>query len=87
MNRTKPMSFTLGPHDSEFIEDMVSNGRFGNKTEVVRAGLRLLEDYENSQKLNRLRAEIARGEMDFQVGKTTSFDSAEELIADILKRK
>ncbi len=87
MNGTKPVSFTLGTHDCDFIEDMVSNGRFGNKTEVVRAGLRLLQDYESHQKLNRLRTEIARGETDYQSGKTFSFETADDLVADIIKGK
>lgn len=87
MSRTKPVSFTLGAHDCDFIEDMVVNGRFGNKTEVVRAGLRLLEDYENNQKLNRLRVEIAKGDADFQSGRTISFETPDELVASILKGK
>ena len=40
----KNVSFSLGEHDRSFIESQVLDGRFGNKTEVVRAGLRLLED-------------------------------------------
>jgi putative addiction module CopG family antidote len=38
----KPVSFTLGDRDRSSISDMVKKGRFGNRTEVVRAGLRLI---------------------------------------------
>lgn len=37
---------SLGRHFEEFIEAQVENGRFQNASEVVRAGLRLLEDQE-----------------------------------------
>jgi antitoxin ParD1/3/4 len=37
---------SLGSHFEEFVEAQVKNGRFRNVSEVVRAGLRLLEDQE-----------------------------------------
>lgn len=37
---------SLGKHLEEFVESQVKNGRFQNASEVVRAGLRLLEDLE-----------------------------------------
>ncbi|HZV69540.1 MAG TPA: type II toxin-antitoxin system ParD family antitoxin [Saprospiraceae bacterium] len=40
-------SISLGDHFEDFIESTVRNGRFNNASEVVRAGLRLLEDEEN----------------------------------------
>ena len=76
-------SFALGEHERHFIADMVKNGRFGNKTEVVRAGLRLLEDYENKQKLLRLRAEIAKGDADYEAGRYTQYDTTDDLIKKI----
>ena len=78
------VSFSLGEHDRSFINNQVENGRFGNKTEVVRAGLRLLEDYENKQKLQRLRTEIAKGDADIDAGRTTEYDSAQALFNDIM---
>ena len=81
----KPVSFTLGSHDRDFIADMVENGRFGNRTEVVRAGLRLLQDYENTQKMRRLQALIAEGDADMAAGRVTEYGSAKELITDILE--
>jgi len=43
----KNTSISLGNHFEGFIENTLSNGRFHNASEVVRAGLRLLEDEEN----------------------------------------
>lgn len=39
-------SFSLGDHFGNFVEAEVATGRYGSASEVVRAGLRLLEDRE-----------------------------------------
>ncbi len=80
---TKPVSFTLGERDIEFLTNMVEKGRFGNRTEVVRASLRLLEDYENNEKIKRLRALIAEGDADIEAGRITEYDNAQELESSI----
>ena len=58
-----PTSVALSPHFDTFNRDQVKSGRYNNVSEVVRAGLRLLEDKERQQatKLLALRAEIADG--------------------------
>ena len=45
MNRNT--SISLGTHFDNFIQSRISKGRFKNASEVVRAGLRLLEEEEN----------------------------------------
>jgi antitoxin ParD1/3/4 len=45
MNRNT--SISLGNHFDSFIQSRISSGRFKNASEVVRAGLRLLEEEEN----------------------------------------
>lgn len=39
-------SISLGNHFESFVDDRVSTGRFKNASEVIRAGLRLLEEEE-----------------------------------------
>lgn len=53
-------SVTLGPHFDDFITSQVKKGRYGSASEVIRAGLRLLEDTEN--KLECLRRLLNEGE-------------------------
>ncbi len=57
---SKNTSITLGSHFNDFIAHEVASGRFGTTSEVVRAGLRLLELEE--KKLEALRAAIAEGD-------------------------
>jgi antitoxin ParD1/3/4 len=56
----KNTSITLGDHFNEFVSREVISGRYGTASEVVRAGLRLLEVEE--QKLITLRAALEDGE-------------------------
>lgn len=37
---------SLGPHFERFVREQLEGGRYQNASEVVRAGLRLLEDFE-----------------------------------------
>ncbi|KQY23974.1 type II toxin-antitoxin system ParD family antitoxin [Rhizobium sp. Root482] len=39
-------SFALNEHYEEIIRKQLESGRFNNASEVVRAGLRMLEDFE-----------------------------------------
>lgn len=56
----KNTSFALGDHFASFIAAKVEEGRYGSASDVVRAGLRLLEEQE--AKLEALRAALIAGE-------------------------
>ena len=65
----KNTSVSLGAHFTAFIEGQVEQGRYRNASDVMRAGLRLLEEQE--ARLAALRAALVEGE---QSGLSTPFD-------------
>ena len=62
----KNTSFSLGEHFSTFIDEKVEEGRYGSASDVVRAGLRLLEEHE--AKLAALRTALDEGETSGDAG-------------------
>ncbi len=56
----KNTSITLGKHFDSFVSEQLENGRYASTSEVVRAGLRLLEEEET--KLSTLRKMLDEGE-------------------------
>lgn len=62
-------SISLGDHFADFIDQQVQGGRYGSASDVVRAGLRLLE--ENEARLHALRLALIAGE---ESGPSTPFD-------------
>ena len=62
-------SISLGQHYEEFIAQKLASGSFKNASEVVRAGLRLLEERE--QKIELLRKALEEGE---ESGVVTDFN-------------
>ena len=57
---SKNTSITLGNHFEEFILKIINTGRFNSASEVIRAGLRLLEEQETKEEL--LRRALITGE-------------------------
>jgi antitoxin ParD1/3/4 len=56
----KNTSVSLGAHFTRFVEEQIGLGRYSNASDVMRAGLRLLEEQE--AKLATLRAALHDGE-------------------------
>ena len=73
-------SISLGNHFESFIEHSVNDGRFNNASEVVKAGLRLLEEEEN--KIIALRKAINDG---IKSGRAVDFDAKKYL--EVLKTR
>ncbi|MBN8665026.1 MAG: type II toxin-antitoxin system ParD family antitoxin [Chitinophagales bacterium] len=67
-------SISLGDHFEDFVDDKVSTGRFKNASEVIRAGLRLLEEEES--KIQALKKAITDG---IESGVARSFDPKKHL--------
>jgi antitoxin ParD1/3/4 len=67
----------LGDHFQAFIDGQVADGRYGSASEVVRAGLRLLESQET--KLAALRTALQEG---LDSGKPEPFD-VETFLAEV----
>ena len=56
----KNTSISLGDHFEDFILNKIGSGRYHSASEVIRAGLRLLEDEE--KKIEALKSAIETGE-------------------------
>ena len=67
-------SISLGDHFEDFVDKKIATGRFKNASEVIRAGLRLLEEEEN--KVTSLKEAIVEG---FESGVVKSFDPKKHL--------
>jgi len=78
----KNTSISLGSYFDQFIKSRISQGRYKNASEVVRAGLRLLEEEEN--KMVALREAIQDG---IDSGIANDFDPKSHLKELKVKRK
>ncbi len=76
----KNTSISLGEHFNSFIDEQLNSGRFNSTSEVVRAGLRLLED--NESKLATLRQRLAVGEEQANRGEFSDY-SLDGFIAEM----
>ncbi len=68
-------SISLGDHFENFVDNRITSGRFKNASEVIRAGLRLLEEEEN--KIAVLKKAIKEG---LDSGVVKKFDAKKHLI-------
>jgi antitoxin ParD1/3/4 len=86
----------LTEHQAEFVERLVSSGLYQNASEVLREGLRLVEQQEAQReaRLDALREAAHAGIADMEAGRYETFNSRADLkrylnalCEDVLSRK
>jgi antitoxin ParD1/3/4 len=75
------ISAELGTQLEDYIAGLVSTGRYNSKSEVIREGLRLLQERET--KLKYLEEAIEKGLADARAGRLTP---ADEVFAELRER-
>ena len=71
----------LTNHQAAFVEQLVSTGRYQNASEVLREGLRMVEqrEAEDASRLAALRTAVKVGIADFEQGRYSAFESGAQL--------
>jgi antitoxin ParD1/3/4 len=67
-------SVSLGDHFTGFIEEQVESGRYATASDVIRAGLRLLEREEEERAW--IRERLAESDADIEAGRVHEIDDA-----------
>ena len=77
-----PTCVALSAHFESFIREQINGGRYNNVSEVVRAGLRMLEETERQHAIEflSLRAGLAAGQ-------TSSVEQVAEPLLDRMQAK
>ena len=82
------ISVDLGPQLEAVVGDLIENGRYGSKSEVLREGVRLVQERE--ARLAAFHAAIDAGLADAEAGRTIpmeqAFDTVEAELALLLSR-
>jgi antitoxin ParD1/3/4 len=75
----------LTSHQNQLVDQLVTSGRYQNASEVLREGLRLIEnrDLETARRLEALREAVNVGIADFDAGNFQSFDTPAALSAHL----
>ena len=71
----------LTDHQASLVEQLVTSGRYQNASEVLREGLRLVEqrEAEDAYRLEALRAAVNVGVAHIEAGRFKTFDSKASL--------
>lgn len=75
------ISANLGAQLESFVAKLVESGRYGSKSEVLREGVRLVEERE--KRLALLDAALERGHADVDAGRTHDL---EEVLDELTRR-
>ncbi len=76
-----PSSVALGKQLESTVKRLVASGRYNSKSEVIREGVRLVEERE--KRLAALDAALDRGLADIEAGRT---HSADDVFAELRTR-
>jgi len=81
-----PSSYSIGDHYEAFAKELVASGRYASVSEVLRDGLRLMEEREalRAWKLNELKKAIQEG---LDSGPAEPWESLEDFLAEARARK
>ncbi len=72
-------SANLGKHLEDYVAHLVRTGRYNSRSEVLREGVRLVEERE--KRLVSLDAAISRGLADAEAGRLRTADDVSERLA------
>lgn len=72
-------SANLGQHLEDYVSELIKTGRYQSRSEVLREGVRLLEERE--KRLVALDAAIARGLADAEAGRVTPVGEVADRLA------
>ncbi|HBF31810.1 type II toxin-antitoxin system ParD family antitoxin [Rhizobium sp.] len=75
-------TFSLGDTYDGILSDLVKSGRFGTETEVVRAGIRMLADYEIN--MRSLRQDISAADAQIAAGHGKEYASSAAILNDVM---
>ncbi len=81
------MEITLTPDLEKFINDKLESGSYDSPSEMVREGMRLLKEQDQLREIRReeLRREVQKGIDAGREGRFTTYESAEEMIEDVVR--
>ncbi|NOT46267.1 MAG: type II toxin-antitoxin system ParD family antitoxin [Acidobacteria bacterium] len=76
------MNVSLTPELEKLVNDKVKSGRYNSASEVIREGLRLLQDHDELKRirLDELRREIMLGVEQIKNGQYTLVETEQELV-------
>ena len=83
------LNVSLTPELEQFVESRVASGRYQTASEVIREGLRLLEEREQARQaaLDELRAQLRRGIEQADRGELLDGDAVLEEIRQLTTRR
>ncbi len=80
-----PSSVNLGEQLEAFVADAVKNGRYGSRSEVLREGVRLVQERE--ARLAKLDEALLKGVADSEAGRTVPLDEAFDRVLESIRKK